>query len=166
MVRFVSDANRRSGSFGDVVDGRTKVVGSAVPSSGFDQKGVHSVGAMADQAAPRRRPRASLGHSSRYGHIWAGVAMSAAAVWVAIAVLRTPWAPMLELTVMLATFGGIFFVRSPVPAAEARREYGAGVAIVAGVVLVLVGMRQDLDAGLAVVAILAASCPSVIGRLG
>lgn len=73
---------------------------------------------------------------------------------------------MLALTVMLAAFGGIFFVRSPVPTARAGREYGAGMAIVAGVVLVLVGMRQDLDAGVAVVAILAASCPSVIGRIG
>jgi len=121
---------------------------------------------MAGQAAPRRGSQTSLGPDARYERIWAGFAVSAAAVWIAIAVLRTPWAPMLALTVMLAAFGGTFFVRSPVSTTKGRREYAAGAAIVASVVLVLVGMRQDLDAGLAVIAILIASCPYVIRWVG
>lgn len=112
--------------------------------------------------APRHGPSSSTHPRSRYERAWSRVAVLAAVVWIAVAVVQTPLLPLVALAVALGGFGGIFFVTTPAPFADRARQYLAGVLAIAGLVLVLVGFRHDLDAGLATTAVLAGSSPAVL----
>lgn len=79
--------------------------------------------------------------------------------------MQSPRLPLVCLVVSLAAFGGMFTVRSSIRTATGRRQYLVGAARVAGAVLVVVGIGHHLTAGLAVVALSAASSPAVVGWL-
>ena len=117
---------------------------------------------MATRTAPRQRAKASIGGTSRYDRWWATAALTVASVWIAIAVLQSPWLPLLGMAAGLGAVGGVIFVRAPASSAKARREYAAGALGVAGVVLVTVGVGHHPEAGLTVVVLLAGSSPPLI----
>jgi hypothetical protein len=90
------------------------------------------------------------------------VALVTAAAWIAIAVLETPRLALLGVAVGLGAIGGILFVKAPGSSPRGRRQYVSGALLVAGLVLVMVGVAHHLEAGLVTVALLAGSSPSVL----
>ena len=117
---------------------------------------------MTTRFAPQQRRKPRFGFDTRYDHIWAEAVLIVAVVFGAIAVLQSSWLPLLGLTALLGAYGGIFFVRAPGSSAAGRRQYVTGALAVAGVVLVLVGVRYHIEAGLTVVTVLIGSSPHVI----
>jgi hypothetical protein len=104
----------------------------------------------------------SLGSASRYEHIWSTAIVLAALAWMSLAVLQTPRLPLLCVAAGLGVVGGTLFVRAPAGTAGGRRQYAAGAVGVAGLALVTVGIGHHLAVGLATVALLAGSSPTVI----
>ena len=104
----------------------------------------------------------SLRSASRYERIWSTVVLLAALAWMSVAVLQTPRLPLLCVAAGLGVVGGLLFVRAPAGTATGRRQYAAGALGVAGLALVTVGIGHHLAVGLATVALLAGSSPSVI----
>jgi hypothetical protein len=117
---------------------------------------------MATSSALHRQRWTPLGQGSRYDRGWTTAALGAAAVFGAMAVLQSPRLPLLCLVIPLAAIGGILFLRQPLSTAPGRREYGAGVLRVAGLVLVAVGVGHHVEAGLALLAVLVATAPFVL----
>ena len=117
---------------------------------------------MATRTATRPRAKASVTASAPYDRWWRTAALTAASVWIAIAVLQSPWLPLLGMAAGLGAVGGVIFVRAPASSAKAKRQYGAGALSVAALVLVTVGVGHHPLAGLTVVALLAGSSPPVI----
>ena len=117
---------------------------------------------MAGRTAPHERPTPELGTDSRYERIWNTTALVTAATWIAIAILQTPKAPLFCIVVALGAYGGVLFVRDPISTRRGRHQYVVGALGVAGLVLVLVGLRHHLLVGLTVFSLLAGSSPSLI----
>jgi hypothetical protein len=117
---------------------------------------------MSSGTARARRPTTSLGHDSRYERMWNAVALLAAGVWMSIAILQTPRLPLLCIALGLGAIGGMLFVRSPASTSTGKQQYLAGALIVAGLVVVTVGIGHHVIAGLTTVGLLAGSSPSVI----
>lgn len=117
---------------------------------------------MGTRVASRQGRPSGLRSQSRYERGWSTVALVAAAVWIAVAILETPILPLLGVTVGLAGYGGIFFVKARVSPAQRTHQYLTGALGVAGLVLVIIGFRHHLEAGLVTVALLAGSSPSVL----
>lgn len=101
----------------------------------------------------------SSGERSRVDRAWTAVAGTASAVFVVLAILQSPPLPLLSLVLALASIGGVPFVQSPIGSAQGRREYAAGAAASAGLVLVAVGIGHHPTLGLTIVAVLLASSP-------
>src|SRR3954453_7975009 len=117
---------------------------------------------MPSRTASHRGPTLERRTASRYERAWNTAAIVTAATWIAIAVLQTPRFPLFCIAAALGAYGGILFVRDPVSSRRGRHQYVAAALAVAGLVLVLVGLRQPLLLGLTVFAVLACSSPSVI----
>ncbi|HEX5087629.1 MAG TPA: hypothetical protein VFV89_07470 [Nocardioides sp.] len=117
---------------------------------------------MASRTAPPQRRAAGRAPGPRYERVWTTTAVVTAAAWIAIAVLQTPWAPLFALATALGAYGGVLFVRAPLATGRGRRQYAAAALAVAGVVLVMAGVRQHFLLGLTVFSWLAGSSPQVI----
>jgi hypothetical protein len=117
---------------------------------------------MPSRTAPHQRPTVARGADSRYERAWNTTAIVTAATWIAIAILQTPRFPLFCIAIALGAYGGVLFVRDPVSTRRGRHQYVTAALAVAGLVLVLVGVRQHLLVGLTVFAVLAWSSPSVI----
>ena len=133
-----------------------------VPSSGSDQSPAPRVPPWPAGPHPTSGRHPSLGTDSRYERIWNTTALVTAATWIAIAILQTPKAPLFCIAVALGAYGGVLFVRDPISTRRGRHQYVVGALGVAGLVLVLVGLRHHLLVGLTVFSLLAGSSPSLI----
>jgi hypothetical protein len=111
---------------------------------------------------PARGPAAGAAAGSRYERIWNTTAVVTAATWIAVAILQTPWAPLFALATAIGAYGGVLFVRAPISTRRGRRQYLAAALGVAGLVLVMAGVRQHFLLGLTVFSVLACSSPSLI----
>jgi hypothetical protein len=117
---------------------------------------------MSSAIAPHWRPSSRPAAASRYERVWTTVALLAASVWVAVAILQTPRLPLLVLAGALGAIGGMLFVQAPASTPRGRQQYVAGASAVAVLVLVTVGIGHHLALGLATVAVMAGSSPSVV----
>ncbi len=117
---------------------------------------------MAGRIAPHERPTPDLGTDSRYGRIWNTTALVTGATWITVAILQTPKAPLFCIAIALGAYGGLVFVRDPISTTRGRHQYVVGALGVAGLVLVLVGLRHHLMVGLTVFSLLACSSPWVL----
>lgn len=90
------------------------------------------------------------------------VAVLAATGWLAVGVVQSRPLPLVALVTMLGGYGGILAVRASLRSPAGRRQYAAGAACAAGVVLVLAGMRQHPAAALTVTALVGATSPHVL----
>jgi hypothetical protein len=117
---------------------------------------------MAIGIAPYRPATRPKDAGNRYSRIWGTAALLAAAGWVSIALLQTPRLPLLTLAVGLGAVGGVLFLRVPTRTRTGRSRYLAGAGLVAGVVLVTVGVGHHLEAGLATIVLVAGSAPPVL----
>jgi hypothetical protein len=115
---------------------------------------------MSTGIAHRRPATSSTG--SWYERAWTTVALIAAAVWIVIAVLQTPRLPLLGVAIGVGAIGATVFVKEGVSSPRGRRQYLNGALLVAGLVLVVVGVGHHLEAGLVTVALLLGSSPSVL----
>lgn len=107
-------------------------------------------------------PESEAAPTSPYERGWTVAAVLAATAWIAVGVLESRPLPLLALVTMLGAYGGVLAVRASLLSPVGRRQYAAGAAAAAGVVLVLAGMRQHPAAGLAVLGVLAASSPHLL----
>ncbi len=119
---------------------------------------------MSTGIAPHRPPPSIEHTASRYEQAWTCVSLLAAAAWIAVAFVQTPMVPLLALAIANAAWGGIFFVRAPASSLRARSEYLGGVVAVAGLVLTLVGISHHVEIGMATIALLAGTSPSLLRR--
>jgi hypothetical protein len=116
---------------------------------------------MATRTAPRLRRSPDLASDSRHRSIWALTVLAASAAWIGVALLQTPWLPLVEITAANAAWGGIVFIRAPASTVQARWEYAGGVVRIAVLVLALIGLGHHIGWGLMTFVVLALSSPSV-----
>jgi len=86
-------------------------------------------------------------------------AVVAAGLFGSLAVLESPVLPLLGLVIGLGAVGGVVFVKVPAPSALARQQYVRGSLLVAGTVLVTIGIGHHPADGLAVVGLQASCSP-------
>ncbi|HCB05476.1 MAG TPA: hypothetical protein PLZ93_08840 [Nocardioides sp.] len=87
------------------------------------------------------------------------MALTAAGVFATLAILESPRLPLAGLVVGLGGLGGVVCVRAPARTPLARRQFVRGALVVAGTVLVVIGVGHHLNLGLAVVGLLASCSP-------
>jgi len=117
---------------------------------------------MSSAIAPHWRPTTRPQATSRYEQVWTTIVLLAASGWIAVAVLQSPRLPLLCVAMGLGFVGGILFARAPMSTPRGRRQYLAGALSITGLVLVTVGIGHHVALGLAFIAVLACSSPSVI----
>jgi hypothetical protein len=117
---------------------------------------------MATRIAARWHRPTPVRPGSPPERLWAAMALVAAAAWIAVAVLQTPRLPLLGLVAGPSILGGILCVHAPASPANARQRFVRGALGTAGLVLVTVGIGHHLELGLATIAFLVASSPTVL----
>jgi hypothetical protein len=110
-------------------------------------------------ARPARQLTHRRGRTSPWERVWTAIALSGAGVFGALAVAESPVLPLLGLVVGLGVVGGALFVEEPARSQRARQQYLRGALLVAGAVLIIIGVGHHLAIGLAVVGVLASCSP-------
>lgn len=103
---------------------------------------------------------------SRYGKLWIMTACLAAAAWSVVAITQSPLVPLSLLVLSLSLCGGMLAVQAPRRSAFTKYPLLRGAVCASTAVLVTVGIGHHFVAGLVTVAMLAATSPALVRRIG
>jgi cytochrome bd-type quinol oxidase subunit 2 len=117
---------------------------------------------MATRTAPREPAGPTTERTSQYARGWLVAAVLTATGWITVAVLQTPWLPLVALVALLGGYGALLVLQRSNRHADGHRQALIGAVAAAGMVLMLVGMGHHPGIGLGALAVLTASSPAVL----